>query len=73
MPPAVKPPPVDTTRWTAGRKAALVRAVEAKVLTVAEAGEIYGVSPFELQRWGDLLAMYGRPGLRVAASRWGRP
>jgi hypothetical protein len=44
-------PPINTLRWNAGRKAQVVAAVEAGMLSVAQACRRYGLSPEEFQEW----------------------
>ncbi len=58
-------PPVDTTRWVARRKAAVLAAIDTGVLTRAEACARYHISDLELQLWERAVRYAGVPGLRV--------
>lgn len=58
-------PPADTTRWVASRKAAVVAAVKADVISEAEVARRYGVSEEELQQWKKSLEKHGVGGLRA--------
>ena len=58
-------PPPDIVRWGIRRKAAVVRAIEAEVLTFEGACVRYGLSPEELQSWVQRLSNHGVGGLRV--------
>ncbi len=58
-------PPVNTTRWVARRKATVVRAVAAGMLTRDEACEMYALSVEEFDNWLSTMAKFGRGGLRV--------
>ena len=58
-------PPTDTTRWVAHRKATVVRAVEAGMLTLKQACDMYALSEEEFEIWRDGLANHGRKGLLV--------
>lgn len=58
-------PPADTTRWVARRKAAVLAAIEAGVLTRAQACARYHISDLELQLWERAVRCAGVPGLRV--------
>lgn len=62
-------PPVDTTRWVASRKAAVVAAVKAEVITKAEVERRYGVSEEELEQWMNSLEKHGVGGLRATRSQ----
>jgi hypothetical protein len=57
--------PPERTRWTANKKAIVVRAVEAGLLTLDEALERYSMSPEEFEYWVIGLAEYGPVGLQV--------
>lgn len=56
-------PPAGTKRWSAGRKAAVVRAVREGLLDLTEACERYTLSPEELQSWDEALHQKGVAGL----------
>lgn len=58
-------PAVDTNRWVARRKAAVLDAIVAGVLTRAEACARYRISEAELRLWERAVACAGVPGLRV--------
>ncbi len=58
-------PPVNTTRWVARRKATVVRAVAAGMITRDEACDMYALSVEEFDNWLASMAKFGRGGLRV--------
>ena len=58
-------PPIDTTRWVARRKAAVLAAIDAGVLTRAQACARYHISDMELRLWERAVHFAGVPGLRV--------
>jgi len=58
-------PPPGTKRWVASRKAAVVRAVRAKAITMADACERYSLSIDELMQWIRAAERHGEPGLRA--------
>jgi len=58
-------PPVDTKRWVASRKAAVVAAVREGAITRDEACRRYGLSEEELQGWADALSEHGVGALRT--------
>ncbi len=58
-------PPPDTERWGFRRKAAVVSAVLAKVLTMEDACRRYRLSREELQSWIEQIRRHGAHGLRV--------
>jgi len=60
-------PPVDTTRWVASRKAAVVRAVLCGLIVRAEALERYGLSDDEFDSWLKAVQSHGPAGLRATA------
>jgi transposase-like protein len=62
-------PPTNTTRWVASRKAAVVAAVQAGVLTVMEACRAYGLSHEEFAEWQRHYEAEGLKGLRARARR----
>ena len=59
-------PAQDTVRWLPKRKASLVRALQAGLLTIDEACARYSVSIDELLSWERELARDGEGGLRVS-------
>jgi len=58
-------PPAETQRWSCRRKAAVVVAIPAGVLSPQEACERYTLSLEELAAWEAALDRNGIPGLRV--------
>lgn len=58
-------PARNTTRWVAHRKTIVVRAVEAGMLTLDQACEMYSLSPEEFEIWRSGLENHGRRGLLV--------
>lgn len=58
-------PPADTSRWVASRKARVVQAVEAGLITVETACEIYGLSGEELQSWLAAARAHGADALKA--------
>ena len=66
-------PPVETTRWVARRKAAVVRAVADGTLARGEACARYDISDAELRLWEHAIACAGIPGLRVTRVQIYRP
>ena len=59
-------PPAATTRWSPRRKAAVVVALRAGVISRAEACERYLLSEEELLGWEVALDKRGIPGLRAS-------
>ena len=62
---ATELPPTDTKRWVARRKAAVLAAINAGILSRFEACARYGISEVELQLWERAVRCAGVPGLRV--------
>ena len=58
-------PPPDTRRWVARRKAEVVTAVRAGLLTFEEACERYNLSAEEFGAWERAIDRHGMRGLRV--------
>ncbi len=58
-------PSANTKRWVIRRKAAVVNAVNAGVLTVDDACTRYKLSIEEFHAWRSLVERHGPPGLRV--------
>ncbi len=58
-------PPADTQRWSPSRKAAVVAAMRAGVISRAEACERYLLSEEELASWERALDQNGVSGLRT--------
>ncbi len=66
-------PPVDTTRWVARRKAAVLTAITDGRLSRSEACTRYRISDAELRLWEHAVACAGVPGLRVTRVQIYRP
>ena len=60
-------PPATTRRWVASRKAAVVRAVAAGLITRDSAIETYGLSEEEFDCWVTAIATHGERALRATA------
>jgi len=60
-------PPVETRRWVASRKAAVVRAVRHGLITVEEAKTRYGLSDEEFDSWATAVAEHGEQALKATA------
>ena len=60
-------PPANTSRWVARRKAAVATAVDAGLLPMEEACEMYGLSTEELESWIAALERHGARALRVTS------
>lgn len=58
-------PPPETRRWVASRKAAVVRAVDAGLISRSEALETYGLSEEEFDAWKRAVATHGEGALRA--------
>src|ERR1700689_2431548 len=58
-------PSPDTKRWVIRRKAAVVAAVRAGILSLEQACERYKLSSEEFLNWQKLVDSHGLPGLRV--------
>ena len=58
-------PPVDTKRWVASRKAAVVAAIRERLLSEEEACKRYGLSREELESWRTALDEHGVGALRA--------
>ena len=58
-------PPADTRRWVASRKAAVVRAVIAGLLSQRSALETYDLSGEEFAEWCLAVETHGEPALRA--------
>ena len=58
-------PPSDTRRWVASRKAAVVRAVEAALISRRTALETYGLSEEEFSEWEAAVRAHGEGALRA--------
>ncbi len=60
-------PPENTRRWVASRKAAVVRAVTAGLITRGHALETYGLSEDEFHEWETAVERHGEAALRATA------
>ncbi len=60
-------PPVDTRRWVASRKAAVVKAIAAGLITAEEACARYTLSDEELQSWQAAILRHGENALKATA------
>jgi Protein of unknown function (DUF1153) len=60
-------PPNDTRRWVASRKAAVVRAVAAGLISREVALESYSLSEDEFKEWENAVSTYGEAALRATA------
>jgi hypothetical protein len=58
-------PPKDTKRWVIRRKAEVVAAVRAGVISLEDACKRYTLSVEEFLSWQRLVDSHGLPGLRV--------
>ncbi|MDG1862240.1 MAG: DUF1153 domain-containing protein [Yoonia sp.] len=60
-------PSADTRRWVASRKAIVVRAVGAGLISEEYARETYGLSEDEFNEWQNAVENHGVAGFRVTA------
>lgn len=58
-------PPKSTTRWVVKRKAIVVLAVHAGLISMDEACKRYGLSNEEFSSWEHAMLEHGSSGLRV--------
>lgn len=58
-------PPVDTRRWVASRKAAVVRAVAYGLITQSEAMKAYALSEEEFAEWRNAVEQHGEAALKA--------
>lgn len=58
-------PPPDTRRWVARRKAEVIAAVRAGLLTFEDACHRYNLSEEEFSAWARAIDRHGLGGLRV--------
>ncbi|SDY95123.1 Protein of unknown function [Jannaschia faecimaris] len=58
-------PPQGTNRWVARRKEAVVRGVQAGLITREDAIKIYDLSDEELDSWEHAMASHGKNGLKT--------
>lgn len=62
-------PPPNTKRWVVRRKAEVVFAVSAGLLTLKQACKRYKLSEEEFSSWKKLIGKYGMRGLRVTRTQ----
>ena len=60
-------PPANTLRWVASRKAAVVRAVSAGLISREHALKVYGLSEEEFDSWTNAVVEHGEAALRATA------
>lgn len=60
-------PPGNTRRWVASRKAAVVRAVAAGLISRQSALETYGLSDEEFNEWETAVERHGEAALKATA------
>lgn len=58
-------PPPTTRRWVASRKATVVRAVAAGLISVDQAAEMYELSHEELESWTGAILQHGEAALKT--------
>ncbi|MGB8621837.1 MAG: DUF1153 domain-containing protein [Paracoccaceae bacterium] len=58
-------PPVDTRRWVASRKAAVVKAIVAGLISRKEAMARYSLTDEELDSWQMAIARHGPKALKT--------
>ncbi len=57
-------PAPDTVRWNARRKAELLLAIRAELISLREAVELYNLSGEEIMGWSRLFERHGLEGLK---------
>lgn len=62
-------PPPDTRRWVASRKAAVVRALAAGLVSREWAIEVYGLSELEIVAWEMAVAQHGEDALKATRAK----
>ena len=60
-------PPPNTLRWVASRKAAVVKAVSAGLISREHALKAYGLSDEEFESWVSAVETHGEAALRATA------
>jgi hypothetical protein len=58
----------EPKRWTAQRKAAVIRAIRSKIINVWNACERYDLSAEEIAEWERNLDQFGLPGLYITCT-----
>ena len=62
-------PPLNTVRWTAARKACVVLAINAGIISAEKACRDYSMSREELADWSRRTEEFGAEGLRATKVR----
>lgn len=60
-------PPINTTRWVASRKAAVIKGVASGLISREEACQMYALSDEELEGWFDAVRKHGEKALKTTA------
>lgn len=60
-------PPVNTRRWVASRKAAVVRGVLYGLISQGDALDRYGLSDDEFQEWVEAVSLHGIDALKATS------
>ena len=60
-------PPVNTTRWVASRKAAVIKGVATGLIGREEACQMYAISEEELESWMRAVSKHGEKALKATA------
>ena len=60
-------PDAETRRWVASRKAAVVRAINAGLISSQEAKEMYDLSSEELETWQSNVEQHGEAALKATS------
>lgn len=58
-------PPVNTRRWVVSRKAAVLKAIAAGLISAEDAIQLYSLSEEELESWQRAVARHGVQGLKT--------
>lgn len=58
-------PPVETRRWVASRKAAVVKAVRHGLISEEQAQDRYQLSTEELSEWMNAVSVHGEEALKA--------
>ena len=58
-------PPPDTKRWVIRRKESVIYAVQAKIMSLDDACERFGISSEKFESWQRFIQRHGIGGLRV--------
>ncbi len=66
-------PPPDTVRWNARRKAELLLAIRAELISLREAVALYKLSAEEIAGWLSLFERHGLDGLKTTRAQTYRP